>query len=121
MNELGHRAAWRAAFGVALLAVAYALLAPRPPGADVASGIPLGDKLAHFGMFLVLGTLAVPAIGRRARVSFLVVVIYAALTEIAQIPLPDRQGDTLDFVADALGALAGVATAARVRWTRAIT
>lgn len=74
------------------------------------------DKLLHFAGFVYLGMMAVwqvlPAqrMPERQRIwaVFLVVLAYAAIDELTQ-PLVGRDCELLDWVADALGATAGIA------------
>jgi VanZ family protein len=91
-------------------------------------GLPMtGDKLAHFGAFLVLGVLLAwtASAHRRLRPAMLlllwtVIVAYAAVDEWLQMYVPDRFADWRDGLADGLGGAAGlllfaVATARRHR------
>ncbi|MCP4008957.1 MAG: hypothetical protein GY726_05515, partial [Proteobacteria bacterium] len=62
------------------------------------------DKLIHFSGFFVLGGLAILA-GRNIPASRLILMLiaYAALTEILQHFVPGRSFSVLDWVADSLG------------------
>lgn len=89
---------------------------------DLASG---RDKIVHFAAYAVLGALL--ARGQIARhlpamVAVLLGVVYAASDEIHQAFVPNRSADIFDWVADALGVIAGVLLVthlARVRSRRA--
>lgn len=73
------------------------------------------DKLAHFVAYAVLaGLLAMTwqrsagwLTGRHLRWAWIVLVVYAALDELTQIPV-GRTASALDWAADALGALVGL-------------
>jgi VanZ family protein len=78
------------------------------------------DKVAHFGLYFVLGALA----GRAWRVdaapnALLVIVLALAVgagDELHQRGVPTRTADPLDFAADATGVLLGFAALAARRW-----
>lgn len=79
---------------------------PRLP-ADLGGGL---DKVAHFGAFAVLGLLlAHAALAWRLRMRWPVLVglAYAASDELHQYFVPGRYPDAADWVADALGVVAG--------------
>jgi VanZ family protein len=80
-----------------------------PPGAD---------KGAHGLLYLVLGYLSGRALllGRSARVWHLLVLVvgllaFGAIDEVHQRWIPTRTADVRDWVADAVGSVAGIATA----------
>lgn len=70
------------------------------------------DKIAHFGIFGILGFLMTRAVvfGRREAgwrsvlAGLLVIAIYAALDEFHQSFVPGRSVEVTDFLADCLGA-----------------
>jgi VanZ family protein len=68
------------------------------------------DKVAHAGLFFVTAFLFHRARARAERrsgdlvVALALAVAYGGLTEIAQLWLPSRTADWLDFAADAAGA-----------------
>ena len=75
--------------------------------ADLGGGM---DKVAHFGAFAVLGLLLGYAARREGwamRWPVLIGLVYAASDEIHQSFVPGRSPDAADWVADALGVLAG--------------
>ena len=77
------------------------------PGDDVPQGGP-NDKVVHALIFVALAVA-----GRWARIPWLALGIglatYAALTEILQATLPiNRDGNVLDFLADAAGIAVGL-------------
>jgi VanZ family protein len=90
-----------------------------PIPATPVDGIGGIDKVVHLAMYAVLGALAarsawLPAHGRRATLLVLVgVLVFAALDEWHQSFVPGRSADPLDWVADAIGAIAGTAFALR--------
>lgn len=61
------------------------------------------DKAQHTLGFIVLTLLGLMAYGRTRRGLLLWILGYGALIEIVQHFLPWRDGDVLDFLADALG------------------
>lgn len=106
-------APWAPAFGWALFLL---WLGGRPTGAGIA--IPGLDKVAHFGLYGVLGGLAGRGWLRAARMPGALVVVLAAcavgvIDELHQIRVPGRTADPLDFVADAAGVLIGFAAGRR--------
>ncbi|MCA9055571.1 MAG: VanZ family protein [Planctomycetaceae bacterium] len=75
------------------------------------------DKLIHFVMFAVLGTLlpewlprTVPLTLRRATWLFAVMAVYGAVDELLQIPV-GRSAEWRDWYADLAGAAAGLVLA----------
>ncbi len=71
------------------------------------------DKLAHFGVYFILSALVLRAIVKNGPVvkqnqwnkGILISSIFAIFDELHQIPIPGRQGDIMDFLADFLGIL----------------
>lgn len=121
------------------LAAAWAALIFAASSLPKGSSIPLPgagwDKVAHAGVFAVLGgltALAVRAEGRsRLRATALataLAVIYGALDEVHQAWTPGRTVAADDVLADAVGATAGAAAAgvgrladlALARWPRPV-
>jgi VanZ family protein len=89
--------------------------------------IPFRDKIAHLIEYGILGALAVraivgswPAIGlRRALLWGIVVTVsWGFLDELHQAFVPLRNADSLDLLADAIGALLGSACYAAFRRKR---
>ncbi len=74
------------------------------------------DTLLHFLLFLPLGVGGAlwmaqleQAQQKRARLAILVVILaFAAATELAQVPMENRTGSLSDFIADAAGGGLGV-------------
>jgi len=106
---------------LALAATALILvlcLAPQrwvPPGEELTPAIAHQDKIVHFTMFAAFGFLwakAGPPGRLRARKAAVVLVAALALavgTELAQeLEVVNRDGDLMDALADAAGAVAGV-------------
>lgn len=93
--------AWKIAFFVALLAVTWLLLTPRPPGPDLFEG---ADKLVHLALFAGLGVLALRAYADRPRWGiFVALVVYGGCIEVAQLRT-GRAAEWLDLAADVVGA-----------------
>ena len=100
---------------VALLAVGYLALNPRPP-----RSVDLGwDKLNHlcaFGALMLLAGHAWPQRWGRAALGLLA---YGGLIELLQTQVPGRSGEWPDLLADGLGLLLGAALLALLaRWRR---
>lgn len=87
-----------------------------------ASNLPsveLSDKLIHTGAFFVLGFLMVFTFSIQTRYRLLneragffmlaAGLLYAAMDELHQMYIPGRSADILDFVADGIGLLLGLA------------
>jgi VanZ family protein len=69
------------------------------------------DKIAHFGAYAVLGLLtarAFSATGYSAVAAILAVILFGATDELHQSFVPGRSADLADWIADSLGAVAGV-------------
>jgi len=94
------------------------------PRAEVVKQLPATDKELHFVAYFVLGLivpfwklpLPLPTVRRLVR-WWCVVVLYAAIDELLQIPV-GRSCEVLDWCADAMGAAGGVIVAAAVIWWR---
>lgn len=113
--------AWRlrgrwllAALAVYWLAMAIGTHIPRSlvPGGG---SIPW-DKLAHFGAFALLAGLLAAVAGLGVRLSWLTAIgvlaavwLYGALDEATQALVRGRSADWKDWIADAAGAIAGLA------------
>jgi len=84
------------------------------PGGSV--GTPLvSDKMLHFLAYTGLGFLIamlLPLLGirdsRAYLTALLIAVGYGAIDELGQIPIPGRNADVVDWLADVAGAVAGV-------------
>lgn len=103
MNE-STQSLWRGLFLIFFVFLSWQLLTPVTvvsPGS--------WDKLIHFSAFFVLAMLA--TLGWRtsgATSRILLLLAYAALTELLQYFIPGRSFAALDWVADSLGAIAAV-------------
>jgi len=88
------------------LTVLYLAVTPLPePPVDV----PMSDKIAHFGAFMLLAILAALPLrgnGKPFLWAFLLPVIYGLIIELIQSRVPNRNAELMDFIADALGAFA---------------
>lgn len=88
--------------GIFWLSSQPALTLPGPGGMD---------KLAHFGVYAVLGLLLSHAARRTGATRSMIVAVgllYGASDELHQSFVPGRSADPLDWVADALGVVAGI-------------
>ncbi len=68
------------------------------------------DKVAHFGAYSVLGALLAHAairLGAPLRIAVLAGILYGAMDELYQSTVPGRDAAVGDWIADALGVLAG--------------
>ncbi|MGQ0639633.1 MAG: VanZ family protein [Gemmatimonadaceae bacterium] len=98
------------AYGAAMVLV---LLTPIPR----ASRPPMGglDKLVHIGVFFGFTLMyefdLKPSVVRALLVSF----AFAGVIELLQVALPYRSGDWWDFLAGAVGSMAGLLAASLVR------
>ena len=105
----------RASFGLAVLASLAILFAP---GSDVPPSPPGVDKLVHGSLFAALAFTGRWA-GLGARVAPVVLVLYAAVSEVIQAVAPiARDGSVGDWLADAVGVLVGLAVWAAVDRSR---
>ena len=80
-------------------------------------GISHFDKVVHASTYALLAFMLMRAVnlswGRGVRVSLGVLGVlasYGAIDELLQIPIPGRQGDIKDWIADMVGAITGVIT-----------
>lgn len=112
--------AYRAAF----IWAAFILLLCALPGYDLPRvnfwDFDIGDKLAHVGVFTLLGFFMVKGgvrrqgkfsrlTPRRIFVLALIAAVYGGLTEIMQgLFFPTRFADVLDFIADSIGGIVGI-------------
>jgi VanZ family protein len=83
---------------------------------SVPSGVAL-DKVAHFGLYAMLGWLLGRAWQRTLRPArgalIAAALLIGAADEARQVFNPNRTGDIADFAADAAGVFAGIILAAR--------
>jgi VanZ family protein len=95
---------WRVSFAIYFVLLSWQLLTPTT---IVNAGS--WDKLIHFSGFFVLAGLAILAAWNTPGQKLLLMLIaYAALTEILQHFIPGRGFSVLDWVADSLGILAAL-------------
>jgi VanZ family protein len=101
-----HGALSRGAFAVAVLVSMAVLFAP---AGEVPSAPPGVDKLVHVLVFLALASTGRWA-GVRAAVLAVLLVAYAAVSELVQVFSPlGRSGTPADWLADLLGVALGLA------------
>jgi VanZ family protein len=94
--------------GVLSVTVLVSLAVLFAPGSDVPSAPPGVDKLVHLLLFLALA-LAGRWAGIRARPLTVLLVVYAAVSEVVQaLSFLQRSGSVLDWVADVAGVLVGL-------------
>ena len=108
------------AISVSVLIIYWGLLAVLTslPASNLPS-VELSDKLIHTGAFFVLGFLMVFTFSIQSRYRLLneragffmlfAGLLYAAMDEIHQAYIPGRSADILDFVADGIGLVLGLA------------
>lgn len=101
---------WRAAFVLALVAVAWTSLLPPD---DLPSGLGLSDKALHLIGYAVLGALAVVS-GLRWPLAIAAVVGFGLALEVVQGVLGYRSFEWADLIADGAGAALGAAAATAV-------
>ncbi|MGY1621699.1 VanZ family protein [Geodermatophilus sp. SYSU D00965] len=107
-----HGALSRGAFAITVLVSLAVLFAP---GDDVPLAPPGVDKLVHLVLFAVLALTGRWA-GVRAGALTALLLVYAAVSEVVQGLTPlDRSASVADWLADAVGVLAGVLLWARVQ------
>jgi len=85
--------------------------------------ITFGDKIKHFGAYMILAILLAVTLRVQdkfpslkyayIKFTFIFIGYYGIFDEIHQIFIPGRSFDLLDYVADLLGALAGTFIASR--------
>lgn len=90
------------------------------PGTQLPPGSFIGtDKLVHAAIYALLGALLYRATGRPVW-AFVLAAAYGCTDELHQALVPGRMADPFDAIADAVGALLGVASTWRWRpaWSR---
>ena len=101
-----HGALSRGAFAVAVLVSLAVLFAPAD---DVPASPPGVDKVVHLLLFAALALTGRWA-GARAGALGVLLVVYAALSEVVQgVSALERSASVADWVADTVGVLAGLA------------
>jgi VanZ family protein len=98
--------------GMAL--VTWGELTPHPPDLG---GIWLWDKAQHFTAYFGLGSMATLALGLRPKLAWAIsgLVLFGGVLEILQ-GITGRDPDIFDFLANAIGVLAGLAIATLFLW-----
>jgi VanZ family protein len=104
-----------------LPAMAWAALVAGLAGATnlpAAPALPHLDKFMHFGAYAVLGLLLgwgwLRTGGRPHRLWLLLFALLLGISdEVRQARIPERQGEVADWMADALGAAAGLLVSTR--------
>ena len=95
----------RIVFWLFFIFITYKFLTPSPhSGIDV----PYLDKIAHFGIFGILTSLAYFSYKINTKLQILLWTIYGVAIEFLQGLTPARSAEFLDFVADMLGVLAAL-------------
>jgi VanZ family protein len=114
-------------FATLLVVIAILVATLSPEGSPTATTFGLDHVLGHFLLFMALGAAAAPLFAtsktarrspRRALVMTLLAFwVFAALTELAQGPVPGREPSLLDWFADMAGAIVGfLGGSAALRW-----
>jgi VanZ family protein len=88
--------------------VLFYFLLLKPAGVDQAP-LPFEhmDKLIHFGGHFLLIGLLLTIYPRKIKMTLLLVIVMAFVTEFLQQGIPGRSFDTLDILANTLGVLSG--------------
>lgn len=116
------RCRWRAVFWPCLLAATVFFASGQ--GQVAAPSVPGIDKVAHFLVFGLFGTLAARVVYRPGRerqtmvLAVLVVAAYGAMDEFRQSFTPGRAVELADWIADVSGALVAAALYIYVPWWR---
>jgi len=99
------------AWGPAVTWAAVLFLLSEAQGASSPTWIPAGDKVAHFGLYAVLGgTLAWAGFRGRLQAAGPLLglgMLYGALDEMHQGFVPGRDPSLGDWIADAVGVMVG--------------
>ena len=110
------RRGWRAALGLALMAVAWLAFDPAPPPA-ADTGWDKANHVLAFAVLAWLGSLAAGPYPRHRLVVAAGLLGFGLLIEAVQSQLPARSAEWADLVADAVGIACGLLAAAP--WLRA--
>jgi VanZ family protein len=118
LGELLHaparRRGWRALLLLTMAGVSWFAFVPDPGGPRFAHA----DKLNHFlafGTLAVLAALCTASGLRPAAVALVGLLAYGGFIELVQTQLPTRRGDWTDWLADGVGIVLGLLTAATLR------
>lgn len=121
-SKFSVRRLWPAIALVLTLAWASNFAQGGPDGSD----IPYFDKIAHFFVFGLMGTLWFRCLPRKSRVisrwlmALIIVLTYGVVDEWIQSMNPQRSSDLLDWLADGLGALTGIFVYRNWTWYRRV-
>ena len=103
------------AWGPALLWATVLFLLSAVPGAGAPGWVPVNDKVAHLGLYAVLG--ATLALGRRRSRGevphawlLALGILYGATDEWHQMYVPGRSAELADWLADIAGVVLGYGT-----------
>ena len=99
-------------------------LATHLPARSLVSVPSYNDKVVHFGGYLLLSILLASnlhshglCVFRATTWTVLATMLYGAFDELTQLPIPGRNGDINDWLADSCGAVVGATLfAVAVRW-----
>ncbi len=100
------RSAWIAGM------VAFLIISIVPLGRSPLLGVEMADKIAHFGVFLILALLPAATGVVRIRTALVVLILLALASEGLQAMVPFRSCEVADIAADLLGMLSGLALGA---------
>ncbi len=89
--------------------VAFLVISIMPLGRSPLPEAAMVDKVAHFGVFLVLALFPTAGGAVRTRTVVMVLVLLALASEGLQAMVPFRSCDAADVAADLLGMLSGLA------------
>ena len=97
-----------------ILATTIAVLSVVPPDLRPETGVP--HNLEHFLIYAATGIAFSLGYDRSPTVLAILLVLFSAAVEIAQLFVPGRHARLVDFVTDALAACTGVAAVLLLRW-----
>lgn len=66
------------------------------------------DKIAHIGIYAILGFFLAGAFNGKILVIFIIGVVYGLFDEVHQILVPFREFSLLDLLSDAIGVVIGI-------------
>lgn len=95
----------RIVFWLFFIFITYKFLTPSP---DTGIEIPNLDKIAHFGIFWILTSLAYFSYKINTKLQILIWTLYGLAIEFLQGLTPTRSPEFLDFIADMIGVLAAL-------------
>ena len=95
----------RIVFWLFFIFITYKFLTPSP---DTGIETPNLDKIAHFGIFWILTSLAYFSYKINTKLQILIWTLYGLAIEFLQGLTPTRSPEFLDFIADMIGVLAAL-------------